>query len=429
MGMPFVYAEPPKAAKQTNNSPQPSINYLTLPAAYQLALKQSEIIAIDAEVIKEAEGRFLQAFSTILPHVSYSVTQFWKDPSSVVSSTSSGNGSDRKFVFTQTLFSGFKEFAAMKGSKSEHSQRVYEKARAEELLYSDVADAFYLFVEQREDRAVLESVRLILKRRLQDLQKRMDIGRSRRSEVVNTEAQLYQVEANIESSKSQLALARQLLEFLIGKPFVDVSDENSENIFLLSLKPESDYTLRAEARTDVLASQKAWDVADKTVAVARSGYFPTVTLEDDYYTHRDTPPKDQDWNAQIQVNIPIFDGLLTYGQVKEARAKAKESELFYDRTRRSAVQDIRNAYVDLDASLSQTKALKRALDAYEMNYTLQEQDYSFNLITNLDVLTAIQNLQDVRRNYIHTFYEAKRFYWQLRVATGDIHTEVSHGSI
>lgn len=413
----------PQEAREAQGQDAP----LTLFECYELALKQSEIIAIDSEIIKETEARFIQAFSALLPHVTFVATKNWQDPSAITS-TSSGNGTDRKFVFTQTLFSGFKELAGISSSKFEHKQRTYEKARAEQLLFSDVADAFYLFKEKREDLFILETIQSILENRIQELLARVELGRSRRSEIVNTQAQLYAVEAEMELVKSQEALSRQLLEFLIGKPLEDVDDSYTDNIFSVVLKPEGDYTANAEARPDVLASQMAWNVAKKMVTIAKSGYFPTITAENNYYTHRDTPPVDMEWDAQLKISVPIFDGLETYGEVKEASAKAKESELQYMRDKRSAVWDIRNAYVNLHASLARSKALKKALNANEMNYTLQKEDYQLNLINNLDLLIAIKTLADSRRNYIQAFYETKRFYWQLRVANGEIDNEGNHGT-
>ena len=45
---------------------------LKLDDCYRLALKRSEIIASDAQEIEAAQAHFLQAFGTILPHVSFS---------------------------------------------------------------------------------------------------------------------------------------------------------------------------------------------------------------------------------------------------------------------------------------------------------------------------------------------------------------------
>ena len=113
---------------------------LTLADCYQMALKQSEEVAIHAEAIHEAEGRFKQSLSGILPHVSFYSSDKRQD----------GNGGsaftlkhvpERKFTFSQPLFSGFKEFSAMRGAKAEKHQREQLKARAEQLLLVDVSDA------------------------------------------------------------------------------------------------------------------------------------------------------------------------------------------------------------------------------------------------------------------------------------------------
>src|ERR1044072_9390111 len=55
---------------------------LTLKECYQLALKRSETIAINRQVIEEAEGQFLQSLSGILPKSNYEISQTWQDRNS-----------------------------------------------------------------------------------------------------------------------------------------------------------------------------------------------------------------------------------------------------------------------------------------------------------------------------------------------------------
>jgi outer membrane protein TolC len=54
-----------------------------------------------------------------------------------------------------------------------------------------------------------------------------------------------------------------------------------------------------------------------------------------------------------------------------------------------------------------------------MNYKLQKSDYKLNLVSNLDVLQAIQTAQDSKRALIHSVYDTKRLYWQLCAAVGE----------
>lgn len=393
---------------------------LTLDKCYRLALKQSETIAINAEVIREAEGRFLQALGGLLPQVSFSWSQTNQDSEKVFSSFNNNGSYESKFIFKQTLFSGFKEFVGLAGSALEKKQRSSEKKRAEELLFVDVADAFYLLLEQQEDLRTLFLIRKALNDRTRELKKREDIGRSRRSELVNTESQLYNIEAEIQLVKSQEIIAKELMAFLIGcDPGVLFEGEDTPD----SLESESFYTANAGLRSDVKAFDFAQGVAEKKAYAAKAGLFPTITVEGNYYEKRNTAPLDATWSTVLKVNVPIFEGTTTYGNIKEANAKAREAELQYARAKRLASQDIHDSYIRVYSAILRSKALDKALKAAELNYFLQKEDYRNNLVSNLDVLTAIQNFGDTRRNYMRALYEKKRAYWQLQAAIGTVPEE------
>jgi len=398
---------------------------LTLSDCYQLSLIQSEIIAIDADLIRVTEAHFLQALSIGLPHVSFQSLDFQQADNTA---ESEGGGdiaanlktSVRNFNVTQTLFNGFKAIAAMKGSRYERGQRTDEKIRAEQLLLVDVSNAFYLLIEKRQDIKVLTMTMNALASRVKELEVRERLGKSRPSEIVNAKAQFYSVKASLEVSKSQEIIARQLLEFLIGHPVREVTDTYK---FPITLMTEDFYIAKADNRPDVKAAKFAWQFSKENVRVADSGFLPKVDLGANYYTQRTDLDKGTDWDVTLTINVPIFDGTTTLGNSKEANLKADQAWLLFHRTRRQAPYDIKNTFVTLQTAMAVYEALREAYTTAKLNYHLQKRDYSRNLVSNLDVLTSIQTLQDSQRNYIHALYEAKRQYWQLRVAVGQSGTE------
>jgi len=402
---------------------------LTLADCYGKALKQSEGIAITAEMIKEAEARFIQALSIILPHVYFISTHTQEESPSSAGSGSEGSAltslkptksSETRFNFTQDLFSGFKAIAAMKGSKYDRSQRVKNKERAEQLLLADVADVFYLVIEMKADYNALMKIKYALMGRIMELRGREQLGRSRPSEVVNAKAQLYGVESDLELVKSREILARQILEFLIGSSFGDLKDPYE---IPLALQQEEYYVSLSDSRPDVIAARYAWQVARATTSVISSKFLPDVTLGGNYYTQRTAFDKGTDWDVTLTISVPIFDGAETVGKSNEALAKQHESELDYRRKRRKAPYDIKDAYVRYKTAVTVYEALRKEFRTAKLNYHLQKKDYRLSLVNNLDVLAAIQTLQDSERSYIHALYEAKRLYWGLRVAVGEGITE------
>ncbi len=390
---------------------------LTLEECYRLALKQSETIAINSELIREAEAHFTQALGTLLPQVSFAWSQTNQDSERAFSSYNHNGSFESKFVFKQTLFSGFKELAGIAGSSLEQKQRISEKKRAEELLFVDVADAFYLLLEQQEDLKTMGLIRKALNDRTSELKKREDVGRSRHSELVSTESQLYNIEAEIQLVKSQELVAKELVAFLIGKKLGVLFDEEDTPG---SLEPESFYTANVGLRADVKAYDFATGVAKKQAYIAKTALLPTVTVEGNYYQRRNTTPLDVTWSTVLKISVPIFEGTTTYGNIKQANAKSREAELTYERAKRLAIQNIHDSYVKAYSAILMSKAMEKALKSAELNYSLQKDDYKNNLVSNLDVLTAIQNFGNTRRSYMHTFYEKKRMYWQLEAAAGNI---------
>jgi outer membrane protein len=387
---------------------------LTIEECFALALNQSETVAITREQVNEARAHFLQALGTLLPHVSFSRESNYQDTGG--SSSYRKRSYDQKFVFTQALFAGFREFAGISGSKSEVKQRRNETKRAKQMLFVDVADAFYLLLEIQEDLRTLDKTREVFGTRIEEIKSRVDIGKSRQSEVSSTEVQLYSIEADIQLVRSQETVVRDLLAYLIGQPVTEVRDSGEDIV----LQSESKYLQGVSVRPDVQAAKSEWELNNKKAYVAKTGFLPTVDLEGGLYTHKSTAPTNGDWDATLSVKVPIFEGTETIGAVKEVDAIAAQSKFKYKRALRLALQDVNDSYSRAVSALARTEALKKALKAADENFTLQQEDYKLSLVNNLDVLTAILSLEDVRRSFNSAFYESRRYYWQLRASGNDI---------
>ena len=405
------------AAAQEPSPAEPLDQPLTLAECYALALKRSEDIAILAEQLKETEGRFIQALSGALPHASYEISQKRQDGTGSSSFTLK-DIPERRFNVTQPLFGGFKEFAAMAGTRAERRQREHERRRAEDLLFVDVANAFYLVLEQRADQRALEMLRSTLMERLDELGERQRLGRTRSTDLVSAEALLRRVEAEMEQARTQETTARQLLEFLTGLPRVQAITDPDPT--LPAPDAESAYLARASARPDVRAAEEAWRVARKEITVARAGFFPDVDLEGNYYTRRVGNAADVDWDVLLTVSVPIFQGGQNVGAVREARSLERQAKLSFEQKQRQAALDIQDAYAAYTGALARHAALARALEATEQSYRLQAEDFRLSLVNNLDLLQTLQTLEDSRRETLHAAYEAKRLYWQLQAAAGDV---------
>jgi outer membrane protein len=130
--------------------------------------------------------------------------------------------------------------------------------------------------------------------------------------------------------------------------------------------------------------------------------------------------EENDWDATLTVNVPLFDGLNNVGQLAQARSQANGAELKLSEVKRKALLEIRNAYSKWLSSRLKVEAFDLAAKASEKNYKLQVEDFQKSLVSNLDVLQALEDLQVARRDLIVAQGNAARAYWAVKVSVGGI---------
>jgi outer membrane protein TolC len=283
-------------------------------------------------------------------------------------------------------------------------------------LFTDVSDAFYLYLSFQKDLEILDETRQALSQRVEELDKRQRIGKSRLSETASTRSRLLRTEALIESARGMKEVSSQLLEFLIGQTFDRLVEEDlpADTIDAAQL------LLKVDKRADVIAAQESFAAYKNNITVARSTFLPSVILNGNAYTKRADAYEGNGWDATVGVNVPLFNGFNNVGQLKQAKAQAQEAYFQLSLDKRNAIREIRTAYSQWDANQRRVKALDLAVAAAGENYKLQVDDFARSLVNNLDVLQALEDLQSIRGDQVSALADLYRSYWALKVAAGDI---------
>lgn len=426
-----AFARKPKKEERSVTTPLPvTPSIYTLLDCYQLALKRSEVVAISKESIEETEAEFLKASGEVLGDVDFLITDFRQER---VPSTGSSDGSssvggsltrdhrrERKFVITQPIFQGFRSIAAIGAAGGLRKQRTEEWRRAQELLFQDAANAFYNVLKYKQEVQILNETLKALEERVRELYEREKIGRSRPSETASALSRKKILEAELARSQGALAVSYHILEFLIGEPanHLTLDDKTLPDTPQLELE---DYLGSSDVRPDVQAALYAAKTAWQGVIEAQSDLWPELTLDSNIYEKREGFQKDIDWDVLLSVNVPLSRGGTTLGNLKQAVSKWKKAKLGQSLAKRQADLNIQETYQNWKASVENFNALENAVQASQANFDFQKDEYSKNLVSNLEVLEAIEELNDTRRQANESYYQMKEKYWQLQVATGRIH--------
>lgn len=410
--------------EKTKDKPAAPEVSLTLQDSYDLALKRSDELAISKEEVARTLGSFLQASGEAIGDFDYVATEKRQDPlggsisENGASSTLAANDRrERRFEYSQPLFQGFRALGALSGAGSLKKQRQGQYERAKQLLFIDVVNAFYDYIRLDKDIEIIEGIVTLSDDRIKDLKHWEEIGRSRPSETSTAKVTLETFKADIAKSKSDLANARNLFTFLIGMA-LDTKELKDEKLPMPSNEP-FDLLALIHKRPDVEASRQAVKTARGALIVAQSDLWPKITLDTDLYQHREGFQSGSNWDTLVTMRVPLGKGGTTLGNVRDSLGSWREAKMTYSLTQRKAQREIMDAYDNWKNYSERYLALNKSLEAAQENFTLQSEDYKRRLVSNLDVLAALQSLFQAKRDANSAFYDMKKSYWQLEVAKGN----------
>lgn len=390
---------------------------ISLDEAYAAALKRSETVAEKGETYAQILAQVDQLWAAVKPRLNLNAQQQWADtPGPNVNFPLPASNSTVAINGHQPIFSGLRDFLAVKAGKAQGESAELALERAKQLLYQDVTNAYLNLLESRRDIATHEEQVKLTADRVKELKNFEDIGRSRKSEVLAAESQQAQDAADLETSRGQERVHQETLQFLTGL---------SENLAPAEIsapaaaEDEAAFAARAQHRPDVEQARKNVEYADLYVDINRRQYWPTIALDGNYWLHRTQAFYSHvKWDASLTGELPLYWGGQIAAQTRQAEAQRGYNEQALSLASRQAALDVRSAHSDLVSDLSIVAALQKAMTLAEANAKAQTADYRHGLVTNIDVLTSLTTVQTTRLRLDAAQIQAYFARVRLEVAAG-----------
>ena len=291
----------------------------------------------------------------------------------------------------------------------------FQKEATDINLYQFVINAYYNLKISQSDVKNLATLLSYSKERVSEIRERSRIGRSRRGELVEAEAQLYTSESQYQAGLRDLEKNIKNFEFLTNKMPGDVAP--------LSEVPKLDgslevYLSKLQTRPDILARQQEVKVAKSQIEISKGSHYPSVDLVGNYYIDRTGVLASSEWDAGIVVSVPFYQGGGVQAQVREAVATKRIAELNSHESIRTAERELEVLYQNYLQIQAQLEALKKALAKAEEAYKLNKKDYNFGLVTNLDVLQSLNVFVQTKRSYDSLYAFAHMTHKSLEASIG-----------
>jgi outer membrane protein len=284
---------------------------------------------------------------------------------------------------------------------------------AKEELYLQVAQLFYQIIGSEADIGNLHESERIYRERIRTLKSRARIGRSRDAEVLAAQTQLDAIVAQIKAAASARDIAQRRLAWLTGQaPPLTLRDRL--NLADLKLSPSQQKVLPS-----VEAAKARVALAESRIEEARSVNKPRV---DAIAAHN--------WNYPFpdgeQLNRLSFGVGLTWTLYDAGEVEASVSTALIERNQANVTQTLEtreNSLIREQAEqafqdgLVQIRLYDQALAAAERSVKIQQDEFENGLLTNLEVMQALDQRLQIKRNRDQAIYNAKLAYIEAQLQT------------
>jgi multidrug efflux system outer membrane protein len=239
------------------------------------------------------------------------------------------------------------------------------------------------------------------RRETRDLfQMRLDNGVIPEIDLSQAEAEYQDALARIPEIELAIARAENALSVLLGQNPGAIPRGRTIDALLLPGIPAGLPSDLMERRPDIRAAEQTLIAANAQIGVAKSLYFPTISLTgafgsastdlSDLFTG---PAKA--WNFGVPVTVPIFTAGRIGGEVKGAEAFQQQALYAYLQAVQNAFREVDDALVERAKSDQRLQSLGRQVAALENYARLARMRYDEGVTSFLEVLDAERSLFNV----------------------------------
>jgi outer membrane protein TolC len=332
----------------------------------------------------------------------------------------------------------------------------YQLLKMQEDIALNVANAFLQVLFNKENLKVQKQQLGINEKQYARSEELVNAGSIPRGDLLDIKATVALNNQNVVSAENVLLISKlslaQLLQLKDFENFdvVDDSDVRDENN-ILAQTPNAIYDKALEGRTELKIARTNLEIAEKSVAIAKGAYQPTLQGFYSFnsrvsYSDRVTgvapntanptsilgfvegtnqnvlspnftrvlggpaPFFDQFSNNKgqsfgVQLSIPIFNGFSARNNVERSKVSLERSKIAVEQQDLDLQRNVFTAFADAKGSLNANEAAVVALEARQVAYNYAKEKYDVGLMNSFDFNQSQTLLTNAQSEVIRTKYD------------------------
>jgi outer membrane protein len=291
-------------------------------------------------------------------------------------------------------------------------------------LAFQAVQGFYTVLFTEEQLKILAEQLENLELHLKTVQEKMAAGSATKLEVLTTQFRIAGLQSERLEAESRYEQQAVALKQLLGlDPEEGLELQGSLALGQASPDPRSLIGAAVENRPEIRQALQAEYAAQLNRRLSASGYFPTLSAHGSLGYKNGLLPNISsltfNWVAGVQMNVPIFDGLLTARQVQEADQRLLAARENTTAVRRTIVTQVLQALQELKTRRRQVETSLEQLQQAQAMLEIAKTQYEIGMTTNLEYLDAQASLERARLTKLTAAYREVLSEYALQQAAGE----------
>ncbi len=388
---------------------------LTLDEAVRVALANNREILVAMEKIKEARQRVREAKAGYLPTVDLSgtYTRLSEVPSMSIPDYGSievGKADNymSKLTFSQPLYTSGSLNYANKGASLYYQKSEEDLRNVQSKVTLEVKKAFYTYLLAEENVEVTEAALDQSRRHLAIVEGLFKVGVVSKFDLLRTRVEVANLKPDLIQARNNLRLSRESLANLLSLSSTSLKLEGELSFEPLDLTLDEAIDRALKERGDLKSLRHQKEILEVAVKLTEVQNRPRLALIGNYQYQNPSGGEDEwgeDWNLNLVLSIPLFDGWANRARVAQRRSQIKQIDLSLRGLEAGIDLEIKKAFWDLEASEERIYAQEKNIEQAEEALSIADVRYKSGAITNLEVLDAQLALTRVRLGYLKALYD------------------------
>ncbi len=327
------------------------------------------------------------------------------------------------------VFSGMKRHYALKKAKASMKASLADLESVRQNVELSVTAAYLQILCDQENLASAMEMASMLELQMEKIQAMVDLGKVTEADLLQIRSQRYAALNDVVAAEGQCRLSRmelcQLLEIQDWESFA-IEPIETDEYDGMRLFPSID-SISLESRPEYRSAEAGVEVAKRNIQIARSAYYPTLSLTAGYGTSysgaRQKAVQNPDGTYRyeaypffkqyldngssylsLSLNIPLFSGMSARNSVRRARNASMDAQYALQAVRKQLSREYEQALIEYQTSCRQYETAREQLAYAEEAARMMTEKYNLGKIDFTSWNTAMTELAKAKSGLNNSAY-------------------------